>query len=167
MSEFINFAPLFDGFLEVQRVTVLEENLDAQKKGFKYKTPKIIDSEGDNISVEIRNLPIYLEYTFFSTQSTIEFSFIITKIDKSEMSDDIRSVTIYLLDDSGISNPRQVNFEFIIDYVPDQVNLNSYLFIIPEDCSPMDRITSVNFICPTSSILLNDICNDIVIPSRI
>lgn len=47
------------------------------------------------------------------------------------MSDEIRSVTIYLSDDSGVSNPRLVNFEFIIDYVPDQINLRSYLYDVP------------------------------------
>ena len=83
------------------------------------------------------------------------------------MSDEIRSVTIYLSDDSGVSNPRLVNFEFIIDYVPDQVNLRSYLYDVPEDCSPMDKISIVSLICPISSILLFDICNDLVIPSRI
>jgi hypothetical protein len=83
------------------------------------------------------------------------------------MSDEIRSVTIYLSDDSGVSNPQMVNFEFIIDYVPYQVNLRSYLFDVPEDCSPMDKISGVSFICPVSSILLHDICNDLLIPSRV
>ena len=83
------------------------------------------------------------------------------------MSDEIRSVTIYLSDDSGVSNPRLVNFEYIIDYVPDQINLRSFLFNVPEDCSPMDKISSVNVVCPVSSILFNDICNDLVVPSRI
>lgn len=99
---FLNQAPNFVEDLVKQTIYVLEDNSRSSSYDYDYFSPLLSDLEGDTISVDALNLPIYISIDF--DQEYVHFTFHKSVISKYDHGD--HQLVLQLSDDSGTSIPR-------------------------------------------------------------